>query len=77
MLLSQGIRLEVVKLPDVKKGFVLLPRRWVVERSFAKDGSLLPSSTRLRAVGRDIGWASSRCLCRLNAQAIYGQGKRI
>lgn len=32
---ARGIRLEVVKLPDVKKGFVLLPRRWVVERSFA------------------------------------------
>mgnify|MGYP001619892542 FL=1 len=30
-----GIQLEVVKLPHVKKGFVLLPRRWVVERSFA------------------------------------------
>ena len=30
-----GIRLEVVKLPEAKKGFVLLPRRWVVERSFA------------------------------------------
>jgi transposase len=29
-----GIQLEVVKLPAVKKGFVLLPRRWVVERSF-------------------------------------------
>lgn len=32
---EQGIRLEVVKLPEAKKGFVLLPRRWVVERSFA------------------------------------------
>lgn len=32
---EHGIRLEVVKLPDAKKGFVLLPRRWVVERSFA------------------------------------------
>lgn len=32
---EQGIRLEVVKLPAAKKGFVLLPRRWVVERSFA------------------------------------------
>ena len=28
------LRLEVVKLPDAKRGFVLLPRRWVVERSF-------------------------------------------
>ena len=32
---GQGIRLEVVKLSDAKRGFVLLPRRWVVERSFA------------------------------------------
>lgn len=32
--LAHGIQLEVVKLPQAKKGFVLLPRRWVVERSF-------------------------------------------
>jgi transposase len=32
---SQGIQLVVVKLPQAKHGFVLLPRRWVVERSFA------------------------------------------
>lgn len=32
---AQGIRLEVVKLPGAKRGFVLLPRRWVVERSNA------------------------------------------
>lgn len=32
---EHGIRLEVVKLPGVKRGFVLLPRRWVAERSFA------------------------------------------
>jgi transposase len=31
---ARGIQLEVVKLPEAKKGFVLLPRRWVVERSF-------------------------------------------
>ncbi len=30
-----GIELEVVKLPEAKRGFVLLPKRWVVERSFA------------------------------------------
>ena len=29
-----GIRLEVVKHHEAKHGFVLLPRRWVVERSF-------------------------------------------
>ena len=32
---ARGIRLEVVKHPEAKRGFVLLPRRWVVERSFA------------------------------------------
>ena len=31
---AHGIRLEVIKLPEAKRGFVLLPRRWVVERSF-------------------------------------------
>jgi transposase len=31
---ERGIKLEVVKLPTAKRGFVLLPRRWVVERSF-------------------------------------------
>src|SRR6266487_4607581 len=32
---THGIRLEVVKHTQAKRGFVLLPRRWVVERSFA------------------------------------------
>jgi transposase len=33
--LEHGIRLEVGKHPMAKRGFVLLPRRWVVERIFA------------------------------------------
>jgi transposase len=49
-----GLRLEGVKLPDAKKGFVLLPRRWVVERSFgwmarfrrlARDYQRLPAAS--------------------------------
>jgi transposase len=32
---EEGIRLEVVKHEEAKGGFVLLPRRWVVERDFA------------------------------------------
>lgn len=31
---EEGIELHVVELPEAKKGFVLLPQRWVVERSF-------------------------------------------
>ena len=42
-----GIELMVVKLPEAKKGFVLLPRRWVVERSFAW-------TTRFRRLARDF-----------------------
>jgi len=50
---AHGIQLEVVKLPEAKKGFVLLPRRWVVERSFgwvarfrrlARDYERLPTT---------------------------------
>jgi transposase len=52
---QHGIQLEVVKLPDAKNGFVLLPRRWVVERSFgwmarfrrlARDYERLPETLR-------------------------------
>jgi transposase len=32
---QHGIQLQVVKHTEAKRGFVLLPRRWVVERSFA------------------------------------------
>lgn len=31
---KQGVALEIVKLSEAKKGFVLLPKRWVVERTF-------------------------------------------
>ncbi len=50
---AHGVQLMVVKLEEAKRGFVLLPRRWVVERSFAwasrfrrlaRDYERLPSS---------------------------------
>jgi transposase len=44
---EQGIELLVVKHPEAKRGFVLLPRRWVVERSFAW-------TTRFRRLIRDF-----------------------
>ena len=43
---EHGIRLEVVKLPEAKRGFVLLPRRWVVERTFG-------GTARFRRLTRD------------------------
>jgi len=50
---THGVQLLVAKLEEAKRGFVLLPRRWVVERSFAwmsrfrrlaRDYERLPSS---------------------------------
>jgi transposase len=32
---ARGIELAVVRLPEAKKGFILLPRHWISERSFA------------------------------------------
>lgn len=32
------LRLEIVKRTDAQKGFVILPRRWVVERTFSWFG---------------------------------------
>jgi hypothetical protein len=31
-----GIALAVITLPEAKRGFVLLPRRWIVERSISR-----------------------------------------
>jgi transposase len=43
---AQGIALEAVKLPEAKRGFVLSPRGWVVERPFAW-------AARLRRLAKD------------------------
>ena len=32
---ANGMALQIIRAPEAKRGFVLLPRRWVVERSFA------------------------------------------
>jgi putative transposase len=53
-------RLEVVSRPPGTTGFVLLPKRWVVERTFAWLG-------RARRLSRDYEWhtASSECMVRI------------
>ena len=43
---AHAVELSVVKLPEAKRGFVLLPKRWIVERSFAW-------SARFRRLSRD------------------------
>jgi transposase len=43
---EHDLRLEVVKLEQAKRGFVLLPKRWIIERSFAWNA-------RFRRLARD------------------------
>jgi transposase len=32
---EHGVSLQIIKVPDAVRGFVVLPKRWIVERSFA------------------------------------------
>jgi len=74
---EHGIELVVVSLPEAKKGFVLLPRRWVAERSFAwaarfrrlaKDYERLPTTV----VG--LHFVAFACLMLHRAIPLLGAG---
>jgi transposase len=68
---AYGLQLAVVKLPDVKKGFVLLPKRWVVERTFAwlsRARRLARDYERLPRVA--VGLHFAACLSLLIARAV-------
>lgn len=62
---AHGLQLEVVKLPQAKRGFVLLPRRWVVERSFAwaaRFRRLARDYERLAPTFAGLHWLAFVCL---------------
>ena len=62
---AHGMRLEVVKLPEAKRGFVLLPTRWVVERGFAwasRFRRLARDDERLPAVLAGLPFVAFACL---------------
>lgn len=69
---AHGIRLEVVKLPGTRKGFVLLPRRWVVERTQAWLGRfrrLARDYERLDTTLAGMHWLAA-CILMLKAASI-------
>ena len=71
-----GIQLEVVKLADAKRGFVLLPRRWVVERSFAwlaRFRRLSRDYERLPTTLAGLHWLAFGCLLLSNLFRINTQ----
>ena len=62
---AHGIKLEVIKLSSAKRGFVLLPRRWVVERSFAwlaRFRRLSRDYERLATTLAGLHWLAFACL---------------
>ena len=74
---ARGIRLEVVKCPEPERGFVLLPRRWVVERDFAwasRFRRLVKDYERLPATVAGLHFVAFACLFLRQATAIPGAG---
>jgi transposase len=73
---EHGIRLEVVKQPEeTKRGFVLLPRRWVVERDFAwasRFRRLVKDYERLPTTVAGLHFVAFACLFLHRAIALLG-----
>jgi transposase len=72
-----GMRLEVVKHEEAKRGFVLLPRRWVVERDFAwasRFRRLVKDYERLPTTLAGLHFVAFACLFLQQATGILGAG---
>jgi transposase len=71
------MRLEVVKHEETKRGFVLLPRRWVVERDFAwvsRFRRLAKDYERLPATLAGLHFVAFACLFLQQAAGILSVG---
>jgi transposase len=74
---ARGISLEVVKHPEAKQGFVLLPRRWVVERDFAwasRFRRLVKDYERLPDTLAGLHFVAFACLFLQQATGILSAG---
>ena len=74
---AHAISLEVVKQEGAKRGFVLLPRRWVVERDFAwtsRFRRLAKDYERLPTVLAGLHFVAFACLFLRQATGILGAG---
>ena len=74
---AHGMRLEVVKHEEAKRGFVLLPRRWVVERDFARASRfrrLVKDYERLPDTLAGLHFVAFACLFLQQATGILSMG---
>src|ERR671911_195865 len=77
---EHGIRLEVVKRPEAERGFVLLPRRWVVERDFAwasRFRRLVKDYERLPDTVAGLHFVAFACLFLQQAAGVLSAGSFI
>jgi transposase len=73
---KHGVCLEVVKHTEAKRGFVLLPRRWVVERDFAwaaRFRRLARDYERLAATLAALHYLAFACLMLANLIRTFPQ----
>jgi transposase len=72
---EHGIQLEVVKHEEARRGFVLLPRRWVVERDFAwasRFRRLVKDYERLPETVAGLHFVAFACLFLHRAISVIG-----
>ena len=72
---EHGIQLEVVKHQEARRGFVLLPRRWVVERDFAwasRFRRLVKDYERLPETVAGLHFVAFACLFLHRAVSVIG-----
>src|ERR671912_844805 len=77
---AHGMRLEVVKHEEAKRGFVLLPRRWVVERDFAwasRFRRLVKDYERLPETVAGLHFVAFACLFLQQAAGVLSAGSFI
>ena len=77
LLVGLGMRLEVIKHEGAKRGFVLLPRRWVVERNFAwasRFRRLVKDYERLPGTLAGLHFVAFACLFLQQAAGILSAG---
>jgi putative transposase len=64
------VRLEIVKRPEGTKGFLLLPKRWIVERTFAWLG-------RYRRLSKDYEYVTQTSETMIRVAMIHLMVRRL
>ena len=66
----RNVRLEIVKRPEGIEGFLLLPKRWIVERTFAWLG-------RYRRVSKDYEYLTQTSDTRIRGARLHLMVRRL